>query len=102
AMQVGLVGLLLLFAPFLIGMGHVFRLAKSRARADPDLSLLGANLLACMAGTLLMMTATSFQPALAQTYYVLMGLAAGYISMRREQSVAATAESRAPLNFRRG
>ena len=72
----GLVGLCLFLAPFLVGMWNVRR--SHKRSAEPDLSLLGANLIACMFGTLVMMATGSFGTVLAKMYYVLAGLAAGY------------------------
>jgi len=78
ALSSGLVGLSLLLAPFLIGMGQAYRLTRRSASVDADLSLLGATLTACMLGTLLMMATGVLGGGLAQMFYVLAGLAAGY------------------------
>ena len=76
AMFHGLVGLCLFLAPFLVGMWNSRRVMKQTT--DPDLSLLGAALIACMFGTLLMMATGSFGTILAKMFYVLAGIAAGY------------------------
>ena len=78
AMFYGLVGLVLFLAPAFIATGGALRAARWSASRDADLSRLGANLVACMLGTLVMMTAGSFGTILEKMYYVLVGLAVGY------------------------
>jgi len=88
AMASGIVGLSLFLGPFLIGMRAAYRRARATASTDPDLALLGMNLIACMAGTLFMMATGSFGTALSHMYYVLMGLAVGYVRVSAERRTA--------------
>jgi len=97
AMASGIVGLSLFLGPFLIAMRTAYRRARATASTDPDLALLGMNLIACMAGTLFMMATGSFGTALSHMYYVLMGLAVGYVRVSAERGAA---EAPAPQQSR--
>lgn len=79
AMSYGLVGLLFWFGPFLIGMWHTYRTARSTARHDGSISLMGACLLGCMVGTSLIMATSAYQFAIYKMFFVLTGFAAGYV-----------------------
>jgi O-antigen ligase/polysaccharide polymerase Wzy-like membrane protein len=81
AMYYGLVGLALFVGFFVTGMWNAYRVAKSSARSDPQLSLLGVNVIACMVGSLFMMATGGFGAALEKTSYVLIGLLAGYAQL---------------------
>jgi hypothetical protein len=78
ALATGAAGLTLFVGFFLAGMWNILRRVGAFARIEPDAALLGVNLLACMIGTLVMLATGSFGSGLAQIFYVLAGLAAGY------------------------
>ena len=90
ALSYGLVGLSLLLGFFLIGIRNAHRLLKRSVDRDPDLSLLGANLIAGMFGTLFMMAAGGFGASVAQMFWVLAGLAAGYAQIGQLRETAST------------
>ena len=77
----GFVGLSLFLAVILIALRKAYRTLKTCARSDPDLALLGASLVACIMGTLVMIAASSFIGAYTQLFYVLAGLAAAYANL---------------------
>ena len=81
ALYYGFVGLFLFLFFMLIALRKAYRTLKKSARSDPDLALLGASLVACIVGTLVMIAASSFIGAYAQMFYVLAGLAAAYANL---------------------
>lgn len=90
ALSYGLVGLSLLLGFFFVGMWNTLRLLKSSAGPNPDLSLLGVNLIACMLGTLFMMATGGLGSSVAQLFWVLAGLAAGYAQIGQLKETAST------------
>jgi len=94
AMFYGLVGLALLLAPALIGL---FRARRAMRRAvDAEDRLLGACILACMVGTLLMMATGSFGTSLAAMYYVLAAFLAAFGRFALEAGWSNQAHPRMP------
>jgi hypothetical protein len=85
ALFYGGVGLGLFLAPFVAGMWNALRSARRWVDPDPGLSLLGATVFACMLGTAIMLATGSFGTALAEMYYVLIGIAAGYTRLNASQ-----------------
>jgi hypothetical protein len=99
AMAHGLVGLFLFLTPFLLAMWNAYRSVKGSVGTtevfvlgtiaysfvrrpvdvDPDVLLLGVALVACMLGTLLMLATVSHILGIAVMYWLLTGLAAGYV-----------------------
>lgn len=77
-MYYGLVGLGLFLGPVLVGMWNVWQLVRSSAGSDPDLSLLGVIIIACMVGTLLMFGVGGFNPIIQRVFYLLVGFTAAY------------------------
>ena len=79
AMFYGIVGLVLLLAPFLLGLGRLIVLARARRRAHPNehSDAAAASVAACMIGTLLMLALSSFGTILAFLYWVLAAVAVG-------------------------
>jgi O-antigen ligase len=77
----GFIGLFLFLSIILIALMRAYRTVKQYARSDPDLALLGASLVACIMGTLVMIAASSFIGAYARLFYVLAGLAAAYANL---------------------
>ncbi len=86
----GLIGLSLFVGFILVGMVKSYRIARMLRESDPDLSALGVALVACIIGTLLMISACSFVLGYAKMFYVLGGLAVAYTheSARWVQSTA--------------
>jgi O-antigen ligase len=81
ALFYGFIGLSLFLSIILLALSKAYRKVKKWARSDPDLSLLGASLVACIVGTLVMIAACSFIGAYAQMFYVLSGLAVAYANL---------------------
>jgi O-antigen ligase len=88
ALHFGLVGLALFAGFILVGAFKTYRLAKQLADSDRDLALLGATLVACVLGTLLMIATTSFVFAYEKLFYVLAGFTAAYVHLARQQERA--------------
>lgn len=74
----GFIGLFLFLSFILIALCKAWALSKQSRRIDPDFSMLGASLVACILGTLLMMADGSFGTGSERIFYVLAGLATGY------------------------
>src|SRR6185295_7311928 len=85
ALLYGLGGLFLFAGTFLTATLSAYRMARRWAEYDPDTSGLGAALVACMFGTLLMMATGSFGNGLAWTAWILAGLCAGYGALLQEE-----------------
>jgi O-antigen ligase len=79
ALFYGLVGLSLFVGFMLIGLFKTYRLASKAKRTDPDLTMLGGSLAASILGVLLMLENSSLTGGFPIMYYVLAGLAAGYV-----------------------
>lgn len=79
AMLFGLVGLAFFLAPLLIALIKTWLFARQLSSVNPQLAALGAALTAGIAGTLFFMATCSFIDGIAKYFYVLAGLAAGYI-----------------------
>jgi O-antigen ligase len=77
----GFVGLSLFLSIMLIALRKAYRTVKKCARSDPDLALLGASLVACIMGTLVMIAASSFIGVYVQLFYILAGLAVAYANL---------------------
>jgi O-antigen ligase len=81
ALYYGFVGLTLFLLFMLTALRRAYRTLKKCARFDSDLALLGASIVACIVGTLIMIAASSFIGAYAQLFYVLAGLAVAYANL---------------------
>jgi O-antigen ligase len=79
ALFYGLVGLSLFVGFAIVALLKIYSVAKNVARSDPDFGMLGISLAATMLGVLLMLENTSLILALPIMFYVLAGLAAGYV-----------------------
>ena len=60
ALFYGLCGLSLFVGFILVGLYKAFRLARINLHSDPDLASLGISLVACILGTLVMISSDSF------------------------------------------
>jgi hypothetical protein len=85
----GLVGIALFFGIMLVAIVRTYRASKRIVKSDPDVALLGASLISCMLGTLLILSSCSFLRGYEMIFYVLAGLAAAYTNICR-QSAAST------------
>jgi O-antigen ligase len=74
----GLIGLSLFVGFILAGLFRAYRYCKATKLSDPEFSLLGASLVACIAGTLLMIENSSFILGYEKMFYVLAAFAAAY------------------------
>jgi O-antigen ligase len=74
----GLIGLACFLAVVILGAFNAYRVSKELQRRDPDYSVLGVCLVACLLGTLFSIASNSFIYAYAILYYLLAGLAAAY------------------------
>ena len=83
ALNFGLVGLFLFVSFMLVGLFKAYRVVRQMILPDPDLALVGAGLVACALGALLMMSSISFILGVEKLFYVLAGLAAAYARLKR-------------------
>ncbi len=93
ALFYGLIGLAL-FAGFILApLARTYRVARSYAQSSPDLAALGAALVACIVGTLVMLANCSFIFTYSKLYFVLGGLGVAYarFGALHQQAIAATA-----------
>jgi O-antigen ligase len=74
----GSIGLVVFLTAIILGLFKAYRATKERARRDPDYSLLGASLVACLLGTLFMIAGTSLINGNEKMFYTLIGIAAAY------------------------
>jgi O-antigen ligase len=85
----GFVGLSLFLSFILIALFKAWKVSKKSARIAPDFSMLGASLVACILGTLLLMENGSFGTGTERIFYALAALALAYAhigpSMQRKQ-----------------
>jgi O-Antigen ligase len=101
ALFYGLVGLFLFLAFVVIALFRVRNLAKRAAQTDPDLALLGVNLVACMVGTLMMIAGCSLIFAIEKMFYVLGGLAAAYVGLGQARLLQSAVADRLDLQDQR-
>ena len=87
-----------------LGLWAAFRLSRRSARLDPDLSLLGAVLVACILGFLLAMAMGGFGPAPGNFAIIVIGLAVTFARLGLEKETASVklrhqlgAQSRWPM-----
>jgi O-antigen ligase len=90
----GFVGLSLFLSFILIGLFKAWSTSKKSMTVDPDFGMLGASLVACILGTLLMMENGSFGTGVERLYYVLAGLAAAYAHLGRSSMNLAERDGR--------
>ncbi len=83
ALSSGFIGLSLFLGFILTGLLKSLALCRRVVSADRDLGMLGASLVACIVGTLIMMIDGSFGTILKQLFYVLGALAAAYVYVGR-------------------
>ncbi|HEY4339871.1 MAG TPA: O-antigen ligase family protein [Steroidobacteraceae bacterium] len=97
ALEYGLVGLSLFVGFMLLGMMKAYRSMRDIQYRDSDLAHLGSSMLACIAGTMLMLYNSSFVFGYAKLFYVLAGLTAAYVRLCMAQAETTTiSESKLP------
>lgn len=104
ALNMGVVGLTLFAAPFAITMGAIVRrLWIEKKDRDSEWYRLGRGLLACLTAILITIGTVSSIVAVPQIYWVVVGLAAGYLRLPRPEAAteAAAAERRGPRGVAR-
>jgi hypothetical protein len=79
----GFVGLSLFLGFILIGLFKSLKLCRQVRATDRDFSILGASLVSCILGTLIMMADGSFGGGLERLFYVLAALATAYAYLGR-------------------
>jgi O-antigen ligase len=82
----GFVGLSLFLSFILIAVFKAWALSKQAGKIDPDFGMLGACIVACILGTLLMLENGSFGTGSERLFYVLAGLASAYAQLGRSHS----------------
>ncbi len=102
ALEYGLVGLGLFVGFMLLALIKGYRFMREIRDRDSDLARLGTCMLACIAGTLLMIYNSSFVFGYEKMFYVLAGLTAAYVRYSMTQSAITTAEESRSQNLTRG
>ncbi len=85
AMAYGLVTLVAFVAAFVLIVARCVRGARSLAGVDPDLSLLGASVAACIVGVLFMLGTVNLYLSVAYLTWALAGLGVAYARLARER-----------------
>lgn len=93
----GAVGLALFVIPPLSAFFGAARESKRLRSARPDFALLGSTLAACVFGTLVVIGTCSFGVAIANLFYVLLGLTVAFIRTARAQQAIPVATSQQAL-----
>jgi hypothetical protein len=78
ALFYGMIGFSLFAGFILAALLKAYRYSQATKHTDPELSLLGASLFACIAGTLLMIENTSFILGYEKMFYILAAFSAAY------------------------
>jgi hypothetical protein len=88
AMFYGFVGVAIFSGAILIPMFRALRVSRQYLHSDPDFARLGAVLVACILGTLVMLVTCSFILGYQKLFYALAALAAAYAHLGQRQAVA--------------
>jgi O-antigen ligase len=86
----GLVGLSLFLGFILIALFKSLTVSRRIATTDPDFGMLGASLVSCILGTLIMMADGSFGGSLEQLFNVLAAFSAAYSYLGRTRHLSLT------------
>jgi O-antigen ligase len=81
----GFVGLTLFLSFILICLFKAWRTSRRSRLMDPDFSLLGCSITACILGLLLMLADASFEAGPERIFYALAGVATAYAHVDRLQ-----------------
>jgi hypothetical protein len=90
----GFVGLALFLTFISNGLFKAWATSRRFRTDDPDFALLGACLVSCILGTLLMMVNGSFGTGVEKLFYVLAALTAAYVHIGRTQKESARNHAR--------
>jgi hypothetical protein len=92
ALLYGVPGLVLFVGVFAGALTTVWRMQKRWSALDLDVTSLGACLVGCLLGTLVMLAVASFGQGLAWMSWILAGMAAGYGNLQEDAQPLAPAE----------
>jgi len=84
----GFIGVTIFIGIILIPTFGAYRMVRANLQSDPEFARLGAVLIACIVGTLVMLVSCSFILAPALFYYVFAALAAAYAQIGRRRAAA--------------
>jgi O-antigen ligase len=79
----GFIGLFMILSFILIAVLKTWGSSRKSRTTDPDYSMMGASLVACILATLLMMLDGGFSGGSGKMFYVLAALAAAYVHLGR-------------------
>jgi O-antigen ligase len=96
ALDKGIVGLFLFVSFIGLALLKAYRAVRGNAQRDPHLAMLGASLIACILGTLLMIENVSFMFGYQKMFYILAGLSAAYAHLSVSSKEPATVPSMIP------
>ena len=85
ALAYGLVALAAFLGVFALIVVRCVRSARSLARVDPDLSLIGASLVACIVGALFMIATVNLYLSVAYLTWSMAGLGVAYVGLARKR-----------------
>jgi O-antigen ligase len=102
ALYDGIVGLVMFSGFILVALISAYSFARKVARSDPDLSLMGFSLVACILGILLMLSATSFIQGPQKMFFCLAALATAYACLGRVPTPSPGTRSRRKQIMGRG
>jgi O-antigen ligase len=78
ALSYGLIGLFCFVSFMVLAIRRVYAHLRKVAYSDPEATLLGASLIACIVGILIMIQSVGFGLGVQRVFYVLAGLASAY------------------------
>ncbi len=94
ALFYGLLGVAIFIAFILIALRRTYRAMRRAAATEPELALLGASLVATILGVLFMLANSSFILGIPIMYYILGGLASGYVTMLNSGELRPASDTR--------
>ena len=98
ALAYGLVTLAAFVGFFVLVVVRCIGAVRRLAGSDPDLSLLGASLVACIVGGLFMIATVNLYLSVATLTWALAGMGVAYVALARSQVPAATGAPAAPAD----
>ena len=100
ALSYGLVGLGLFLSFMGVVIVRCWRTVRRLSSEDPDSAMIGASLIACLLGSLVMLATVSNYLSIPYIYLALAGMAVAYARQSGPQSIAAVAPQPADTRFR--
>ncbi len=92
ALSFGMVGASLFVGVFLAAIWKTFRLVRQLMLFDPDSALMGAAMIACLIGTLVVLATTSFLHTMPYMVWAFVGMTVAYIRLGTEESPQSLAD----------